>query len=397
MGKYGDHLPVRGYRRARYFNIVKPWATNLLGKAIMELRSEKVEKYLKSLLGEGITVRSMAALGENADDRAQKKCGYGTPIRVEYQSATGELKSAVLHTMSPSHFGHEHMSDRAQILLWQRDTFNRLPRHIRAIDAGTIQTGGTPASLGAPEEFFLLTEYADGAGYFLDLERLAKTGVLTERDAARADALCDYLVDIHRVPGPDPELYVRRIRELVGHGECIMGIADSFAATAFHPVNELRQIEHLCVDWRWRLKGRTHRLRQVHGDFHPWNILFGQGTDFTVLDRSRGEFGDPADDIACLSMNYVFFSLERSGRLEDAFEVLFLRFWERYLEQSSDPEILEVVSPFFVFRALVLANPLWYPNLAETIRRQLLAFSLAILRQDRCDPRRVNRYCGIDV
>jgi hypothetical protein len=29
-----------------------------------------------------------------------------------------------------------------------RDAFNRLPRHIRALDAGTIQTDGTPASLG---------------------------------------------------------------------------------------------------------------------------------------------------------------------------------------------------------------------------------------------------------
>jgi aminoglycoside phosphotransferase (APT) family kinase protein len=288
------------------------------------------------------------------------------------------------------------MSDRAQILLWQRDTFNRLPRHIGALDAGAFQTDGTLVSLGAPEEFFLLTEYAEGAGYFLDMERIAKTGILTELDTARADALCDYLVDVHMVSGTDGELYTRRIRELVGHGECIMGIADSYAATGFHAANELRQIEHLCVDWRWRLKGRVHRLRQVHGDFHPWNILFGPGTDFTVLDRSRGEFGDAADDVACLSLNYVFFSLERSGRLEGAFEELFRRFWERYLEKSSDREILEVVAPFFVFRALVMASPVWYPNLAETIRRQLFAFSLAVLNEDRFDPSKVNRYCGID-
>lgn len=362
----------------------------------MELRPERIEKYLRSVSGERITLLRMIPLGESAEDRKQKKCGYGTPIRLEYESAIGGRKSAVLHTMGASHFGHEHMSDRAQILLWQRDSFNHLPRHIRAIDAGTIQTDGTPASLGTPEEFFLLTEFAEGAGYFLDLERIAKTGIATELDAARADVLCDYLVDIHRTPGTDRELYVRRIRELVGHGECIMGIADSFAATAFNPVNELSRIEHLCVDWRWRLKCRTHRLRQVHGDFHPWNILFGQAADFTVLDRSRGEFGDPADDVACLSMNYVFFSLERSGRLEGAFEMLFRRFWKRYLDESSDPEILEVVAPFFVFRALVMANPLWYPSLTETIRRQLFAFSLAVLSEDHFDPRQVNRYCGIE-
>lgn len=370
---------------------------NMLGQAqvMEELNRTKVERYLKSVIGEQTTVRSLAPLGASEDDREQKKCGYGTPVLVEYELATGERKSVVLHTISPSPFGHEHMSDRAQILLWQRDTFNRLPRHIHAIDAGVFQTDGTPVSLRAPEEFFLLTEYAEGAGYFLDLERIAKTGALTELDVARTDALCDYLVDIHRVPGGDGGLYRRRIRELVGHGECIFGIADSYDANGFNPVNELREIEHLCVDWRWRLKDRTHRLRQVHGDFHPWNILFRSGADITVLDRSRGEFGDPADDVACLSLNYVFFSLERSGRLEGAFETLFRRFWEGYLEKSSDLEILNVIAPFFVFRALVLANPKWYPNLAERIRRQLFAFSLAVLSESSFDPSEVNHYCRI--
>lgn len=361
-----------------------------------ELKREKIQQYLQSVAGDRVTVRATAAIGENADDRKQKKGGYGIPLLIEYDSAVGEKRKAVLHTMGPSHFGHEHMSDRAQILLWQRDTFNRLPRHIRSLDAGLFQKDGTPVSLGTPEEFFLLTEYAEGEGYFLDMERIAKTGALTGLDTARADALCDYLVEVHGVPGLDTNLYVRRIRELVGHGECIMGIVDSYAGTSFHPVTELRRIEHLCVDWRWRLKDRVHRLRQVHGDFHPWNILFGPDADFTVLDRSRGEFGDPADDVACLSLNYVFFSLERSGRLEGAFETLFRRFWQRYLEKSGDREMLEVVAPFFVFRALVMANPVWYPNLADTIRRQLFAFSLAVLSEDRFDPSMVNRYCGIE-
>lgn len=355
-----------------------------------------IEPYLQSVFGRPVRVLRIAVLGEAAEDRAQKKCGYGTPVLVEFE-CSGRPRKAVLHTMAPSHFGHEHMADRAQILLWQRDAFNRLPRHIRAIDTGTFQKTGSLGSLGSPEEFFLLTEYAEGAGYFLDLERVAGTGAVTELDIARADALADYLAEIHQIPGPDSNLYVRRIRELVGHGECIMGIADSYAGAAFDPADALRQIEHLCVDWRWRLKHRTHRLRQVHGDFHPWNILFGEGREFTLLDRSRGEFGDPADDVACLSLNYVFFSLARSGKLEGAFERLFRGFWDRYLTNTGDREMLEVVAPFFVFRALVLANPVWYPDLAEEVRRQLFAFSLAVLSEDRFDPLKVNEYCAAAV
>src|SRR6185369_253401 len=119
----------------------------------------------------------------------------------------------------------------------------------------------------------------------------------------------------------------------------------------------LEKIEHMCVDWRWRLKGLTHRLRQVHGDFHPWNILFRSGIDFSLLDRSRGEYGDPADDVTSVTMNYLFSSLQRSGRLEGALGTLFHRFWQRYLDASGDCEMLKVAAPYLAFRGLVMASP----------------------------------------
>jgi aminoglycoside phosphotransferase family enzyme len=131
----------------------------------------------------------------------------------------------------------------------------------------------------------------------------------------------------------------------------------------------------------------------VHGDFHPWNILFRTGNDFTVLDRSRGEWGESTDDVTCLTINYLFSSLQRHGRLAGPFATLFGRFWQRYLEQTKDHEMLAVAAPFFAFRALVLANPLWYPNLAEPLRRKLFAFIRRLLDAETFDPHRVNEYC----
>jgi hypothetical protein len=347
--------------------------------------------YLAALHGRPVRAVRMTPLGGGR--QGDKGYGYGVPLRLDYQ-LDGEPRRAVLETVRPGPFGHEHMADRARLLLWAHRAFAMLPRHVSSLDVGASRENGELVPLGAAEEFFILTEFVEGKEYADDLLRLKAGGALTAIDVERADALCDYLVEIHRVASPDASLYLRRVRELVGDGECIFGVADSYPQDRSVAPEVIERIEHLCLEWRWKLKRRTHRLRQVHGDFHPWNILFRDGADFTVLDRSRGEWGEAADDVTCLALNYLFFSLQRCGRLEGDFERLWLRFWERYLERSGDREILEVAAPFFAFRGLVMASPVWYPGLVQGAREKVLRFVLNVLAEERFDPVRANAYCA---
>jgi hypothetical protein len=352
-----------------------------------------LEDYVKAVAGPSARIVNQTVLAKTGQTEF-KGYGYGKPLLLEYE-AGGARRKAVLHTIKPGPFGHEHMADRAQSLLWDHTAFNSLPKHVRSLDVGVFLRDGRAVSLGEADEFFTLTDYGEGLPYAEDLERIRDTGNFSEIDMRRADVLCDYLAEIHSVPGQDSGLYVRRIRELVGHSECIMGLIDSYPAeTNPDCARRLADIERLCVDWRWKLKGRVHRLRQVHGDFHPWNILFDHGLKFCVLDRSRGEWGDPADDLTSLTMNYLFFSLQRSGILEGHFQTLFDRFWSRYLETTGDTEVLEVAAPFLVFRGLVMAHPVWYPNLAPEVRSRLFNFMEAVLHRNAFDPGKVNDYCG---
>ncbi len=356
------------------------------------LKTSELERYLQSLWGSGTRILRCVPIGKAAPSGDAKGFGYGVPLRIDAE-VDGKPRSAVLETMSPNSFGHEHRSDRAQSLLWSHAAYNDLPRHAHSIDVGATRLSGDLVSLGDADEFFILMEFVDGESYATDLARIRDSGNAGERDIARADALCDYLVEIHRVRGTQPGLYARRIRELVGHGECIMGILDSYpAGQGLLSAAALKEIERACIDWRWMLKGRAHRLRQVHGDFHPWNILFRKGADFTALDRSRGEWGDPADDVTSLTLNYAFFSLQRTGRVSGALELMFYRFWDRYLNASGDEEILEVAAPFLTFRSLVMANPIWYPKLTERVRHKLLTFALRVLEETRFEPMSINRY-----
>ena len=361
---------------------------------MVQLDERNVQTYLEARFGGSARILGISVLGQEPGAHVLKGYGYGVPVKVEYE-LSGQRRTAVLETVTPGPFGHEHMADRAQILLWSHAAYNQLPRHVHSLDVGGFSKDGALLSLGTVEEFFILNDFVPGDGYYQDLERLRDGADLQDRDLARADALCDYLVGIHQVRGPDPTLYVRRLRELVGHHECIMGIIDSYPPKVDGLTAEkLKAMEHACINWRWRLKDCAHRLRQVHGDFHPWNILFQHDANFVVLDRSRGEWGDPADDIAALAINYLFFSLQRSERLDGNLEVLFSRFWQRYLNATHDDELHAVVGPFFAFRGLVVANPLWYPKLAQSVRTKLLNFVRAVLDSPRFDPSRINEYCG---
>lgn len=355
----------------------------------MKVDRPLLERYLEATFGRPVRVLRVAPLGDAAPGPEDPKgYGYGVPLRIDYE-ADGEARSAVLETVRPGPFGHERMADRAALLLWSHEAYNSLPLHARSFDVGGIRQDGSLVSVRDVVEFFALREFVAGTEYARDLFRVREAGSLTPLDRARCDALCDHLLDVHRERGGDPGLYVRRVRELVGHGECIMGVLDGYPpGTPEAPAARLEAIERACVAWRWRLKGRVHRLRRVHGDFHPWNILFREGISFSTLDRSRGEWGDPADDVACLTTNYLFFGLDPGRGVTDPFRTLYRSFWERYLRGSGDGELVEVVAPYIAFRALVMASPVWYPALPPGAREALLGFVEAVLAEPAFDPAR---------
>lgn len=326
-----------------------------------------------------------------------KEGGYGVPYLVEWDEPGGGVRKLVLETVRPGGFGHEDRADRAGLVVRAADDFPRLLHHVAVVDAGVFRGGGPAVSLSGTGEFFLLTEFCEGEPYAFDLTRLAGRESLLDRDRARTRVLADYLAEVHRQPVAHPTYYRRRLRDLAGAGECLAGIADSYPAPCgFVTTDLLHRIEELALGWRYRLRDRSDRLRTIHGDFHPWNILFTGESELHVLDRSRGAFGDPADDVAAMAINYLFFALRQTGSLSGPFAELLRLFWDRYVEASGDTELASVIAPHFAFRALVVANPLWYPRESDTTRRALFRFLLGILEAERFDLDRLPSWLGRD-
>lgn len=335
-------------------------------------------------------VRLLGADQATGEETTVKEIGYGKALRVFVREPSGGRRSYVLHTAVADEFGHDRRSDRAKNMLLAYDTFQSIPEHVPAVDVGTITPNGQFYSLQHAGEFYLLTEFAPGEVYAEDLRRITTEKQIQERDLARCEKLAGYLVSLHSEKNAKPELYRRAIRDLVGDGEGIFGLIDGYPADvpAAAPAR-LEAIEKLCVDWRWRLRGYEHRLARTHGDFHPFNILFDENDQLALLDASRGSQGDPADDVTCLTINYVFFGLENAGAWQGALQKLWRNFWDLYLEQSRDQEVLKVAPPYLAWRLLVLANPKWYPQVDGEGRDKLLSLAEHTLEQQSFDPESV--------
>jgi hypothetical protein len=365
--------------------------------------TEKIRAYLEHTLGTPVRLIGVKELGlesgssaEGKEQQDVKGFGYGKPYFVTFERGdTGEVQEVVISTMKGDSFGHDHFSDRAGVLLWQHHAFNTLPKHVRSLDVGYITKDGRMASAGDAGEFFIVCEKVEGSEYVNDLNRLRDGGSLRALDKERVAAMASYLADIHKIRSDNADLYIRRIRELVGHSECIFGLTDSYpSGNEFITDEELKAIEKRCIDWRWKLKARASRLCMVHGDFHPWNVMFREETDFTVLDRSRGEWGEAADDVTAMTINYLFFGLLKTDgkELDKDFKALFELFFDMYLEKTGDYELLQVLQPFYAFRGLVVASPVWYPNISLETRRKLFNFIRNVLETEEFDYKKVDRY-----
>lgn len=336
----------------------------------------------------GGTVEDCRPLGQDeaAHDATHKHLGYGVPMRIRVRDRAGHAHRIVFHAIRGDAHGHDHRADRLHEALLAFDTTRQIPRHVAALDVGVLASDGTLRSLAETGEPYLVTEWAEGTEYAEDLRRVARAGA-GPGDHDRVDVLADYLAALHATRDDRSSLYARELRDVIGGGEGIFGIVDGYPSDApsASPAR-LQRLEERCVAWRWRLRDRADRLRRIHGDFHPFNILFAPDGQLRLLDASRGCAGDPANDLTALAINYVFFALDHPGAWRGGLGAMWHRLWERYVARTGDRAVLEVAAPWLAWRALVVASPRWYPGLSADGRDRLLTWIERVLDAPRFEP-----------
>jgi aminoglycoside phosphotransferase (APT) family kinase protein len=357
------------------------------------INKKNIERYIKGLLGSDLVGIKIKKLGEGVQ---------GAGFLIDMKTKQGP-KSYVIKGLFPEGLEHDYPSDRAGVFLLDLDEFKNLPKHVKAVDVLAEMEDGSIRSIGGGREYYLLMERAEGRHYFNDLTAFSKKERLDDTDIAKIKTMTSYLTELHSIKKESRHLYWRKVRDTIGHGECLMGVFDTYPDGTIS-YEEIADIEKKCVDWRAKLKPGFKRLCQVHGDFHPGNIWFnppippldkgGQGgvIDFILLDRSRGPWGDAADDITALTINYIFFSLNHYGQVQGTYFEALKLFYNEYIQKTGDDELLGVVAPFYAFRGSVVANPVFYPDVSPENRRKIFNFIHGVLDDGSFKIDKVNEY-----
>ncbi len=182
-----------------------------------------------------------------------KDFGYGKPIIVKIEFKDGEEKDVVISTMRGDEYGHQYYWDRARILMFQYETGGKLDKHVPPVALGYMSGHGLTAVKDV-KEFFIVSEKVNGEDYYLSLDRIKK-GDFRHEDLEFVKKLSRYLAKIHSQKFEQDDLYIRRVRNLIGDCECIFGIIDGYPYPYDdYPEEKFIALEKELIQWRWKLK-----------------------------------------------------------------------------------------------------------------------------------------------
>ena len=318
-----------------------------------------------------------------------KEGGYGVPHRVSWDGASGP-RTLVLETVRPGPFGHEDPSDRAGILLRAYEDYGTLPRHVRAVDVGAFRGSGPAAQPrrlrgglhphGVRRRGALRLRLRPDRGARKPRGARPRAGRRARRLSGRdpsgagpaselvpaAAARARRLRRVHRghrrlVSAP---VRVHRRRSSPRGRDARSRMAIPAAGSGRSPADDPRRLPPL-----------EHPLRLGRG-------LPGPRPQPRPVRRSGGRRGLALDQLSVLRPAH-------DGRLRRSLRRALSRVLGPLRERSRDACLPEVIAPHFAFRALVLANPVWYPRESEDVRRRLFRFILSVLEAERFDAERI--------
>jgi hypothetical protein len=364
----------------------------LVGSKSFQIDTREIENYFQALFSTPTKLISIEKIGE----------GFHNAGFLITLSINSQIKRIVMRVVrGDTGWGHDYLSDHCSVLLLQHNLLRTAPAGTcsESFDVAALTSDGAIKSIGESIEFLHFVDEipeTESTPYSKDLFEIAEKQDISDNDKLRVRVIAEYLARLHSQKNQNANLYSRHIRDLIGHGEMLMGVIDTYPRVNtldFTSMKEFERIEIEAVRWRNKIKHSSERCSRIHGDVHPFgNLRFKSDNSILALDMSREKFGEPADDIAGMSINYLFFSIWKHGKLTPHFEKLFQIFLNEYINKTNDKNILRYMPPFYAFRGTVIAHPLYYPDLESFKRRKIFNFILNTINDKEFNPDKLESY-----
>lgn len=340
------------------------------------IKKEQVKKILEDIYHQKVEVLNLSKLGSGF---------MATGFQVNFK-VRKEIKKVVIRIINPVDFSNDYPPDRMTSFWIQHHSAKHLPKHVKSL--GIVGINKSTKQIGIVEdfnEFIQVLDWAEGEEYFVDLEKILQTNHVSKDNLKKVLLLSNYLAKIHqkKFKGSKDQalsLYKRHTRDYIG-SRFMIDVLDTYPKEiSFTNWNKMHKLVFEVYKYREKYKNNFERLSKIHGDFHPGNIRFQDKNKFIVLDASRAIWGEPADDVACLGINYLWYALKQTGKFKGVFKELFDVFWKNYLDKTQDKEICHTLPMFVAIRSVVLKHPLYF-SVSDQIRKKILAFSFKILQK----------------
>ena len=152
----------------------------------IQFEGSELERYLEERSGTVVQIKDVCQLGSDVTGAALKQFGYGRPLLVDYQTGAQEVQ-VVFHRIRRNAFGRERDDDRVAAVWLDFNTFNRLLRHVPAVDMVVHTRGGNLQSISLAEEVLLVAGRGVGSLSERGFRREAMNGKIYVVTGANSD------------------------------------------------------------------------------------------------------------------------------------------------------------------------------------------------------------------
>jgi hypothetical protein len=263
---------------------------------------------------------------------------------------------------------------------------------VTRVGAGWVCADAGLAWIPAGEASLTVALVPSGASYGISIRAMAREGISSALDVARAEAVGRALGPFHSGQRPD------RPRSAPRPFEGDLGVTAAIDALVREPTgrgahSRLVAIERAFVAWRHRLAGHAARTTLVHGGAVPDMFVIGEDAALPIASARRG-LGEPAEDVATLAVALLAEGVADRASWLDGYLPLWRALWSSYLTASGDYALLDVAPPFLAWRALAVASGLVTSPPTLRVASTLIDFSERWLDARTFDPDDVAAWLG---